>query len=405
MAMSSTYLTPTEITKRSLVILHQKLNFVGSINRQYDASFAKDGAKIGEQLKIRLPNKYTVRTGAVMAAQDVTEQSVTMAVSTMKGVDMVFANQDLTMTIDRFEERYIQPAMSVLAAAIEADALSMYKDVYQASGTVGSAVTTAGVLGVGKKLTDALAPGNSRELLVNTQAQIDVIEAMKTLFQPSSDLAEQMREGAMGRAQGFNYDATTHLNTHTPGSEVASAVAGSASTSTITINGANQTGAAVTVTNGSTKTLLKGDVIILPGVNRVHPETKADTGVAQQFVVTADVASNGTSIPISPSIVVTGALQNVTASPTDAAKIGKVGTASTAYGLSLGYQKDAFAIAFADLEMPDTGAFKARETMDGISMRILRGFDIKTNETLARIDVLYGFKTVRPELACRLHSN
>lgn len=340
-----------------------------------------------------------------MAAQDVTEQSVTMAVSTMKGVDLVFSNQDLTMTIDRFQERYIDPAMSVLAAAIEADALSMYKDVYQAAGIVGSAATTAGLLGARKKLVDALAPGNKRQMLLNTQTELDVIEAMKALFQPSPDLAEQMREGAMGRAQGFNYDSTTHLNTHTPGSEVASAVTGGASSSTITVNGPNQTGAAVTVTNGSTKTLLKGDVVLFDGVFRVHPETKVNTGVLQQFVVTSDVASNGTSIPISPSIVITGALQNVSAAPTDAAKIAKVGVASTAYGLSLGYQKDAFAIAFADLVMPDGAAWSARETMDGISMRLLKGFDIKTNEELTRLDVLYGFKTVRPELAVRHHAN
>ena len=403
--MSSTLLTPSEITKRSLVILHQKLNFVGSINRQYDDSFAQTGAKIGEQLKIRLPNKYTVRTGSTMVSQDTTEQSVTLAVSTMKGVDLVFDNKDLTMTIDKFQDRYLDPAMSVLAANIEADALSMYKDVYQAAGTVGSAATTAGLLGARKKLIDALAPSNKRQMLLNTQTSIDVIEAMKALFQPSPELAEQMREGAMGRAQGFNYDESTHLNTHTPGSEVASAVTGSGSSSTITVNGASQTGAAVTVTNGSSKTLKQGDIVLFDGVFRVHPETKVNTGVLQQFVVTADVATSGTSIPISPSIVITGALQNVSAAPTDAAKIAKVGVASTAYGLSLGYQKDAFAIAFADLVMPDAAAWKARETMDGISMRILKGFDIKTNEELTRIDVLYGFKTIRPELAVRHHAN
>jgi hypothetical protein len=209
----------------------------------------------------------------------------------------------------------------------------------------------------------------------------------------------------MGEALGFNFDETTHLTTHTPGSEVASAVTGSSSTSTITVNGADQTGSSVTVANGSSKTLKKGDIILLDGCFRVHPETKANTGVLQQFVVTADVATSGTTVNISPSIVTSGALQTVSASPTDAAKIAKVGTASTAYGLSLGFQKDAFAIAFADLEMPDMGGFKAREVMDDISMRILRGFDMRNNETLARIDVCYGFKTVRPELAARYHCN
>lgn len=403
--MASSYLTPSAITKRALAVLHQKCSFINSINHQYDDSFAVSGAKIGEQLKIRLPNKYLTRRGAVMETQDVAEQSVTMAVSTMAGVDMAFSNQDLTMTIDNFQERFIEPAMSSLAASIESEALNaMLLSVYQYSGTVNSAVTTAGVLGGKKNLTDALAPTNKRTLLVNTQAEVDAIEAMKTLFQPSPELAEQMREGAMGRAQGFNWNSTTHLTTFATGTEVASAVTGSSSSSTITINGPNQTGAALTVTNGSSKTLKKGDIILLPGVNRVHPETKVDTGVLHPFVVTADVATSGTTINISPSITISGALQNVTAAPTDAAKIGKIGTASTPYGVSLGYQKDAFSIVFADLEMPDMGGFKAREKMDNISMRILRGFDIKNNETLARIDVLYGFLAVRPVLATRLHN-
>lgn len=403
--MASSYLTPSAITKRALAVLHQKCSFINSINHQYDDSFAVSGAKIGEQLKIRLPNKYLTRRGAVMQTQDVAEQSVTMAVSTMAGVDMAFSNQDLTMTIDNFQERFIEPAMSSLSASIESEAVNaMLLSVYQYSGTVNSAVTTAGVLGGKKNLTDALAPTNKRTLLVNTQAEVDAIEAMKTLFQPSPELAEQMREGAMGRAQGFNWNSTTHLTTFATGTEVASAVTGSGSSSTITISGPGQTGAAITVTNGSSRTLKKGDIILLPGVNRVHPETKVDTGVLHPFVVTADVATSGTTINISPSITTSGALQNVTASPTDAAKIGKIGTASTPYGVSLGYQKDAFSIVFADLEMPDMGGFKAREKMDNISMRILRGFDIKNNETLARIDVLYGFLAVRPVLATRLHN-
>jgi hypothetical protein len=69
--MSNTILTPTAVTRETLRVLHQKLNFIGSINRQYDDSFAKSGAKIGDTLKIRLPNQYTVRTGATLSAQDV----------------------------------------------------------------------------------------------------------------------------------------------------------------------------------------------------------------------------------------------------------------------------------------------------------------------------------------------
>ena len=78
--MANTLLTPTQATREALRILHQKLRFVGSISRQYDDSFAKKGAKIGTSLTIRLPNQYTVRTGATLTAQDTTEASTSLAV-------------------------------------------------------------------------------------------------------------------------------------------------------------------------------------------------------------------------------------------------------------------------------------------------------------------------------------
>jgi hypothetical protein len=174
---------------------------------------------------------------------------------------------------------------------------------------------------------------------------------------------------------------------------------------TIAINGAGQTGASVTVTNASSKTLKAGDIITLPGVNRVHPETKADTGQPQTFVVTADVATNGTSIPISPAIVTSGAAQNVSGSPTTGQAIGKQGGPSATYGLSMAYQKGAFAFATADMVMPKGVDFAAREAFDGISMRIVRQYDINNDKFPCRLDVLYGYKTIRPQLACRLANN
>jgi hypothetical protein len=135
--MANTLLTPSVITKEALAILHQKLNFVGSIDRQYDNQYAKSGAKIGNDLKIRLPNEFTVRTGAALSSQDVTESSVTLSVATQKGVDFTFSSEELSMHIDQFKERYIEPAMAVLASNIESDAFSMSKDVYNFVNGVG----------------------------------------------------------------------------------------------------------------------------------------------------------------------------------------------------------------------------------------------------------------------------
>ena len=180
--MANTLLTPTAVTREALRILHQKLNFVGTVLRQYDSSFAKSGAKIGDSLKIRLPNQYTVRSGASLSTQDIVESSVTLQVATQKGVDTTFTSDDLTMDLDDFSERILEPAMSVLAANIESDAMSMYKDVYNHVTDVGATVTVADVLNAGKVLTDNLAPYDKRSLNLSTQDNVDLVDTIKGLY-------------------------------------------------------------------------------------------------------------------------------------------------------------------------------------------------------------------------------
>jgi len=393
--VSNDILTPTQVTREALRILHQKLNFVGRVNRQYDDSYAQKGAKIGSSLKIRLPNEYTVRTGAVMASQDTSEQSVTVTMATQKGVDMEFSSQDLTLSLDDYSERILEPAMSVLAANIEADALSMYKDVYNQVNNLGAAATYKKLLEVRKKLVDNLTPmDKSATMTLNTQDNVDLVDALKGLFQPSQILAEQYRDGSLGRTAGFEFFENTLLVNHTSGTDA----------SAHTVNGANQTGSSITVATG-TGTFVAGDIITFAGCNRVHPETKSDTGELQQFVVTANYAGGAGNVSISPAITTSGARQNCAASPTNGGAVTKVGGNAEVYGISLGFHKDAFVFVSADLVMPKGVHFGAREVMDGISMRIVSAYDI-TNDTFpARIDVLYGYETVRAQLACRFANN
>jgi len=396
--MSNTLLTPTQVTRKALMILHQKLNFVGSINRGYDDSFAKDGAKIGDTLKIRVPNQYTVRSGATLSAQDITETTVNLQVATQKGVDVNFSSNELTLSLDDFSDRILDPAMAALAANIEADAMTMYKDVYQQVNNQGSALTFSKVLQGRKRLVDSLAPLNDRTCNLNTQDNVDLVDALKGLFQDSTSIAKQYREGFMGRTAGFDFVENTLWPAHISGTE-------NGSSPTFAVSGAGQTGAAVTVTNASSKTLKKGDVVTFAGCFSVHPETKVASSLLQQFVVTADVATIGTSIPVSPPVITSGATQTVSASPTDVGAVTKVGTASQVYGISMAYQKNAFAFATADLIMPKGVDFAAREVLDGISMRIVRQYDITNDKFPCRIDVLYGYKTLRPQMACRLANN
>ena len=393
--MANSILTPTMVTREALRVLHQKLNFVGAINRQYDDSFAKSGAKIGDTLKIRLPNQYTVRTGATISTQDTSETSVSLQVATQKGVDVNFSSVDLTLNLDDFSKRILQPAMAVLAAAIESDALSMYKDVYNQVNNIGSTATFRKLLDVRKALVDNLAPPGDRTMTLNTTDNADMVDVLKGLFQDSGSLAKQYKDGLLGHTAGFDFYENTLLPKHASGTDA----------SNCTVNGANQTGATITIANGSSKTFKQGDIVTFAGCNRVHPETKADTGVLQTFVVTADVGAGGTTMNISPSIVTSGATQNVAASPTNGGTVTKQGGASATYGISLGFHQDAFAIAFADLVMPRDAHFAAREVQDGISMRIWQAGDIINDKFPCRIDVLYGYKTVRAQLACRFANN
>ena len=402
--MPNSLLTINMITREALLVLHQKLNFVGSINREYDSSFAKDGAKIGDTLRIRLPNQYVTRTGATLATdRDTEERQVSLQVATQRGVDLDFTSSELTMSLDDFSSRIIEPAMAQLAASIEADALSMYQDVSQSIWNGGASANLARVLQGRKLLQDSLAPMNSRTALLNTQDNVDLVDSLKGLFQDSTNVAKQYREGYMGRTAGFDFAENTLLPRHTRG-----AATGAYTTSTLVavLPVASKTPvSAITVATG-TGAMNKGDVFTIGNVFAVHPETKANTGVLQQFVVTANYAGGAGSVQISPAIVMAGGYQNVVIPTTSAtAAITFLGTASTSVGTSLVYQKDAFTFATADLVMPKGVDMAAREVFDGISMRIVRQYDINNDRFPCRLDVLYGYRTIRPQLAARLHNN
>lgn len=398
--MANTVLTPTAVTREILRVLHQKANFIGTVSREYDDSFAKEGAKIGSSLKIRLPNQYTVTTGAVMTAQDTTESSVTMTVATQKHVGMNFSSADLTMSLDDFSKRIIDPAVSVLVASVESDMISsVYKDVYNIVDNNGAAATYAKLLEGESVLTKNLAPMGDRCAMLHPQAHADMLSAWSQLFNDSKEISSQYRTGKIGTAVGFDFYRSTHMPIHTTGTE-------DGASETIAVGSGTYTGATVTVTNGSSKTLVVGDVVSFVGCNRVHPETKADTGELQRFVLTAAVGTSGTTFSISPSIVTSGATQNVTAAPTASQTIVKyLGGASSAVDTSLLYHKDAFSFATADLVMPKGVDFAARENLDGISVRLVRQYDINNDKFPCRLDILYGYKTIRPELAVRLHNN
>ncbi|HEY6020885.1 MAG TPA: P22 phage major capsid protein family protein, partial [Candidatus Paceibacterota bacterium] len=380
--MANTLLSPTIITREALRVLHQEAVFIGSINRQYDSQFANAGAspsgKIGPSLTIRMPNQFSVATGAALQLQDVSEDSQVLTVSTQKHVDFSFGVQELTLTLDDFSKRYIQPAIKVLAANIEADAITMYKDIGNFIDNDAGALSFLNYLQGAQKLNESLCPEDGRrKVLMHETHNVKLTDALKGLFNPQSNLASQYRNGVVANnTAGFNeWMHSTLFPTHTTGT--------AAKTTGYSVNGATQSGSSIAITGGSTS-FLKGDVVTFAGCNAVHPETKANLGYLKQFAVTADSGTSASSLSISPTMVTptdSVAKANVSGYPTGSGAVVKVGAgASETLIQSLLYHPDAFTFVTADLvDVSKFGAWGAREVMDGISMRIARQYDI-TND-------------------------
>ena len=334
--MANTNLNSDIITDKSLEILHQKLNFVTNIITDYDDSFAKEGAKIGNTLRIRQPIQYGTGTGATMATgtgADTTQSQTTLTISTQRHVPMRFTSEELTMDIDRFAERHIEPAMSKLAAMIENDALSMINEVGQMV-SAGTKIEFSEIMDARAKLSNSVAPLNDRCALLDPQGNVDLVDALKGLFQDSSSISKQYKEGLMGRTAGFDFYENTLLPSHTSGAEGGLA--------NYDIVGTGQVGSATNLTSSTinidtgTKTVLKGDVITIANVNAVHPETKVSQGAGKQFTVISPATASGTTtITVSPALIASGPYQNVDAAPANNAAITVAGAASTAYKQSL----------------------------------------------------------------------
>lgn len=413
--MSNTLLTPSVITKEALMILHQKANFIGNIHRGYDNRYAQKGAKIGNDLKIRQPNEFSVRSGRTLDTQEVLERSVTLTVDAQRGVDFEFDSEELTMHIDDFKARYLEPAMSVLVAKVESEVLNArYKDVYNFYDGVGASVAMQEIVNAGKILTDNLAPASERYMLHDTQSTVDLVDALKGLFHDSTQVSKQYKEGMLGRIGGFDHFESTLVPSHTTGT----ATEGDSGWNIDNASGESASDAEIiagvqtlTVDTGS-NSLAVGDIVTIENVYRVHPETKVSTGDLQQFVVVGngttgtDLTSGDTSLQVSPPLITSGGRQNVNAAAANNAAINKIGAgASGTWKQNLAFHKNAFAFATADLVMPDGVDFSAREQLDGVSLRIVRDYDITNDSLPCRLDILYGSVTQRPQLAARVGHN
>jgi len=388
------------ITRKALEILENNLVLTRNVNRQYDDSFAVEGAKIGSTLRIRLPDRALVTDGAALQVQDDNEQFTTLTVASQKHIGVNFTSAELTMQLDDFAERVLKPRISQLASSIDADVANAYKNIYASVGTPGTTPSTSLVLlQAQQKLNEAAAVMSPRYATVNPAANAGLVEGMKGLFNPTDTIAKQFKNGMMGTGVlGFDeINMSQSIKQHTTGSWGT----GITVTSTVTTQGQSTLGISFT---GSSKTWNVGDVFTVAGVYAVNPQTRESTGSLQQFVVTAAASGSSTAtLSISPALYTAdNALATVDSFPQATATVTMVGSSATQYPQNLIYHKDAITFATADLLLPQGVDMAARAVHNGISLRVVRQYDINNDRLPCRIDVLYGFSTIRPQMACRL---
>jgi hypothetical protein len=388
------------ITRKALEILENNLVITRNVNRQYDDSFAVEGAKIGSSLRIRLPDRALVTDGAALQVQDDNEQFTTLTVASQKHIGVNFTTAELTMQLDDFAERVLKPRISQLAASIDADVANAYKNIFASVGTPGTTPATSLVLlQAQQKLNEAAAVMSPRYATVNPAANASLVEGMKGFFNPTDTISRQFKNGMMGTGVlGYEeVNMSQSIKQHTTGDW------GTTITSTNTITAQGTTSLPISFT-GSSKTWNVGDVFTIGGVFAVNPQTRESTGSLQQFVVTAAATGSSTAtLSISPAIYTSAsALATVNSFPQATAVITMLGSALTQYPQNLVYHKDAITFATADLLMPQGVDMASRQVHNGISMRIVRQYDINNDRLPCRIDVLYGYSTIRPQMACRI---
>ncbi|MFN9973147.1 MAG: P22 phage major capsid protein family protein [Phycisphaerae bacterium] len=389
------------ITRKALEILKNNLVITRNVNRQYDNSFAVQGAKIGTTLRIRLPDRALVTDGAALQVQDDTEQFTTLSVSSPKHIGVNFTTAEMTMQLDDFADRVLKPRISQLASSIDADVANSFQSIYQSVGTPGTTPATSfALLQAGQKLNESAAVMKQRYVTVNPSANAALIEGMKGIFNPVSTISSQFKNGMFGEGiLGFDeISMSQSIKQHTTGTRTGA--------HSVTTTVASQGATTIAITGTGTQTIRKGDVFTINNVFAVNPQTRESTGSLQQFVVTADVTASGgayASVSISPAIFTSAsALATVDSFPQSGATITFLGAASSQFPQNLVYHKDAIAFATADLLMPQGVDMASRQVHNGISLRVVRQYDINNDRMPCRIDVLYGYSVIRPQMAVRL---
>ena len=413
--MANNLLTISMITNEALMVLENELTFSGQVDRNYDDQFAVTGAKIGATLNVRRPGRFIGTSGPALNVEDFNETSVPVTLSTQFHVDTQFTSQDLALSLDMFSDRILKPAVAAIANKVDFDGLTMAKNntanIVGTAGTPPTGLIT--YLTAGAYLDSEGAPRDGRRsCVIEPFTSATIVDSLKGLFVPSEVIGKQYQKGMMGRdSAGMNWFMDQNVVAQTFGSYATATLACATTTATgfLTSGWASTSTIALTATT-ATAGLKQGDVIQIEGVYAVNPQNRQAYGSnkLRNFVVTSNVTvatSGTTSVTVSPAVITAGQFQNVSIPTASATAVvtpfNKTGTVSPQ---NIVMHKNAFCLATADLELPDGVHFAGRASDKelGLSLRVVRQYTINNDSIPTRVDVLYGWAPLYPELACRV---
>ena len=404
--MANNLLTISKITNEALMVLENELTFTSEVDRNYDDQFAVVGAKIGNTVNVRRPGRFIGTTGPALNVEDFNETSVPVTLSTQFHVDTQFTTQDLALSLDMFSDRVLKPAIAAIANKVDRDGLQLAAlNTANIVGTAGTPPTGLITYLTAAAYLDAEgAPRDGRRsVIVEPFTGATIVDSLKGLFTPSEKIGEQYRKGLMGRdSAGMNWKMDQNVVSQTFGSYAGTATINTSTDTGILTSGWAQT-STLTLTKSGTFTPNVGDTFTIAGVYAVNPQNRQPYGSnkLRNFVVTA---ISGNSVTVSPAVISAGQFQNVSISSPGASAVTPFNQTGVVSPQNILMHRNAFTVAMADLELPEGVHFAGRAADKdlGLSIRVVRQYTINNDSIPTRLDVLYGWAPLYPELSCRV---
>jgi len=412
--MSNNLLTISKITNEALMVLENELTFTGQVDRNYDDQFAVVGAKIGQTVNVRRPGRFIGTTGPALNVEDFNETSVPVTLSTQFHVDTQFTTQDLALSLDMFSDRVLKPGIAAIANKMDRDGLVTAKNnTANIVGTAGTAPTgLITYLTAAAYLDSEGAPRDGRRsCTVEPFTSATIVDSLKGLFVPNEKISSQYTKGLMGRdSGGMNWFMDQNVVSQTFGSYASATLSCNVTTATGFLSSGWAYSSTITVgATGAAATLQQGDTFTIAGVFGVNPQNRQSYGKLRNFVVqsTTAIGSGGTaSVTVVPAIITGGQFQNVSITSSGSQTVTPFNNTGVVSPQNILMHRNAFTLACADLELPEGVHFagRASDKEIGLSLRVVRQYTINNDSIPTRIDVLYGWAPLYPELACRIAS-